>query len=309
MQIRKAIIPAAGLGTRFLPATKALPKEMLPIIDKPTIQFIVEEAVRSGIEDIIIITNRNKRAIEDHFDRSIELEMELEKNNKIKMYNSVKKISSMANIYYIRQKEALGLGHAIGCAKSFIGNEPFAVMLGDDIVASEKPALLQLINVYYQTGHSILGVQPVDPNIAYKYGIVAPEGNFSNRVCRVAGLVEKPKPGTAPSNVAILGRYILTPEIFNALEETAPGHNGEIQLTDALQLLLNKEPIYACDFSGKRFDVGDKMSYLSASIEFALSRDDLSDELAFYLAKLSLDKNQPIHGAIAKILKSKQSKK
>ncbi|MFS8541289.1 MAG: UTP--glucose-1-phosphate uridylyltransferase GalU, partial [Tissierellales bacterium] len=240
MRVKKAVIPAAGFGTRFLPYTKAQPKEMLPIVDKPTLQFIIEEAIESGIEEILIITGRNKTSIENHFDRSIELELELERKGKTDLLREIRKISNMVNIHYIRQKEPLGLGHAIYCAKSFIGNEPFAVLLGDDIVYSEKPCLKQLIEIFnvYQT--TILGVQQVPNEDVYKYGIIS--GKYlDNNVYKVKDMVEKPAVGKAPSNVAILGRYIITPSIFGILEKTKPGKNGEIQLTDALRELVKSE--------------------------------------------------------------------
>ena len=289
-KIRKAIIPAAGLGTRFLPATKAQPKEMLPIVDKPTIQYIIEEAIASGIEEILIITGRNKKCIEDHFDKSVELEMELEKSNKKEMLEMVKNISNMANIHFIRQKEPKGLGHAVHCAKTFVNNEPFAVLLGDDIVYNdEKPCLKQLINCYDEYKTSVLGVQTVDPQNVSKYGIV--NGiNIEDRVYKVKGLIEKPKLEEAPSNVAILGRYILTPRIFEILENTKPGKGGEIQLTDALLTLLGEEAIYAYDFEGKRYDVGDKLGFLEATVEYALRREDLKDGFKEYLKSLNLDK-------------------
>ena len=285
-KITKAIIPAAGLGTRFLPATKAQPKEMLPIVDKPTIQFIVEEAINSGIEDIMIITGRNKRAIEDHFDKSYELEAELEKSHKEELLELVRKISNLANIHYIRQKEARGLGHAILCAKSFIANEPFAVLLGDDIVYNEKtPCLKQMIHVFEHYQTSILGVQTVAPEDISKYGCVDCS-RVEERVYKVNGLVEKPKQEEAPSNIAILGRYIITPEIFECLENTAPGAGGEIQLTDALRALAEKQVMYAYDFEGRRYDVGDRLGFLEATVEYALRRKDLGGEFRTYLNKI-----------------------
>lgn len=285
MKVRKAVIPAAGLGTRFLPATKAQPKEMLPIVDKPTLQYIIEEAIESGIEEILIITGRNKSSIENHFDRSIELELELEKSNKPEVLREVRKISDMVNIHYIRQKEPKGLGHAIHCAKSFIGNEPFAVLLGDDIVYNPKPCLQQMMEAYEGHRHTLLGVQEVPINDVGKYGIVevAP---LTAKVGKVLGLVEKPSPLEAPSNVAILGRYIISPTIFDILEHTPPGKNGEIQLTDALQELAVREPIFAYQFEGKRYDVGNKQGFLEATVEFALRREDLKEEFMVYLKKL-----------------------
>lgn len=282
MRVRKAIIPAAGLGTRFLPATKAQPKEMLPIVDKPTIQYIIEEAVASGIEEILIITGRNKKSIEDHFDKSVELEMELSKANKEELLELVKGISDMVDIHYIRQKEPKGLGHAIYCAKSFVGNEPFAILLGDDVVDSEVPCLKQLINCYDEYKTSILGVQTVAKENVNKYGIV--DGlHIEDRVYKVKKLVEKPSVEEAPSNVAILGRYIITPQIFEILENTKPGKGGEIQLTDALETLISTEAMYAYDFEGRRYDVGDKLGFLEATIELALKRPELRDSFIEYL--------------------------
>lgn len=269
MNVKKAIIPAAGLGTRFLPATKAQPKEMLPIVDKPTIQYIIEEAVASGIEEILIITGRNKRAIEDHFDKSIELELQLENTHKTELLEMVRGISNMVDIHYIRQKEPKGLGHAISCAKTFVGNEPFAVMLGDDVVDSEVPCLKQLINCYNEYKTSILGVQQVPKENVCKYGIV--DGiHIEDRVYKVKGLVEKPSIEEAPSDIAILGRYIITPDIFDILENTPPGKGGEIQLTDALGILIKNQAMYSYCFEGRRYDVGDKLGFLQATVEFAL---------------------------------------
>ena len=282
MKVKKAIIPAAGLGTRFLPATKAQPKEMLPIVDKPTIQFIIEEAIASGIEEILIITGRNKKCIEDHFDKSIELEMELEKSGKSDLLELVRDISDMVDIHYIRQKEPKGLGHAIYCAKTFVGNEPFAVMLGDDVVDSKVPCLKQLIDCYSEYNTSILGVQKVPEDQVDKYGIV--NGRFiEDRVYKVNDLVEKPSPEEAPSNIAILGRYIITPEIFKHIENTKPGKGGEIQLTDALKSLITQEVMYAYEFDGKRYDVGDKLGFLQATIEYALKKPELRDNFVKYL--------------------------
>ncbi|ENZ30815.1 UTP-glucose-1-phosphate uridylyltransferase [Clostridium butyricum 60E.3] len=282
-KIRKAIIPAAGLGTRFLPATKAQPKEMLPIVDKPTIQYIIEEAIASGIEEILIITGRNKKCIEDHFDKSVELEMELEKNNKNELLELVQDISDMVDIHYIRQKEPKGLGHAIICAKTFVGNEPFAILLGDDIVYNdEKPCLKQLIECYDEYKTSILGVQTVDKESVSKYGIV--DGILiEDRVCKVKGLVEKPSIEEAPSNTAILGRYIVTPKIFDILDNTKPGKGNEIQLTDALLELIKEEAMYAYNFEGKRYDVGDKLGFLEATVEYALRKPEIRDDFIKYL--------------------------
>ncbi|AGX45182.1 UTP--glucose-1-phosphate uridylyltransferase GalU [Clostridium saccharobutylicum] len=285
-KIRKAIIPAAGLGTRFLPATKAQPKEMLPIVDKPTIQYIIEEAIQSGIEEILIITGRNKKCIEDHFDKSVELEMELAKNNKDELLELVQDISDMVDIHYIRQKEPKGLGHAIHCAKSFVGNEPFAILLGDDIVYNEeKPCLKQLIDCYDEYKTTILGVQNVAPQNVSKYGIV--DGiEIEDRVCKVKSLVEKPKTEDAPSNIAILGRYIVTPKIFEILEETKPGKGNEIQLTDALLELAKNEAMYAYNFEGRRYDVGDKLGFLEATVEYALRKPELKDDFMEYLKNI-----------------------
>ncbi len=282
MKVHKAIIPAAGLGTRFLPATKAQPKEMLPIVDKPTIQFIVEEAVASGIEDIIIVTGRNKRAIEDHFDKSYELEEVLKKTHKEELLALVKDISNLVNIHYIRQKEPKGLGHAIHCAKAFIGNEPFAVLLGDDIVKSDVPCLKQLIDVYDEYKTTVLGVQRVPQEDVSKYGIVAGK-QVDDRVTKVTDMIEKPEQDEAPSNIAILGRYIISPSIFSYLENATPGKGGEIQLTDALKEMMQHEAMYAYDFIGRRYDVGNKMGFLQATVEFALDRDDLKDEFSSWL--------------------------
>lgn len=285
-KIRKAIIPAAGLGTRFLPATKAQPKEMLPIVDKPTIQYIIEEAVASGIEEILIVTGRNKKCIEDHFDKSVELEMELEKNHKDQLLELVRNISDMVDIHYIRQKEPKGLGHAIYCAKSFVGDEPFAILLGDDIVYNEeKPCLKQLIDCYDQYKTTILGVQSVDAENVSKYGIV--DGvEIEDKVCKVKDLIEKPSREDAPSNTAILGRYIVTPEIFKILKNAKPGKGNEIQLTDALLELLKTEAIYAYNFEGRRYDVGDKLGFLEATVEYALRKPQLKDKFIGYLRSL-----------------------
>lgn len=282
MKVKKAIIPAAGLGTRFLPATKAQPKEMLPIVDKPTIQYIIEEAILSGIEDILIITGRNKKAIEDHFDKSYELEDTLEKKGKKELLKVVQEISNMTKIHYIRQKEANGLGQAIYYAKSFIKDEPFAVLLGDDVVYSKKPCLKQLIDQYDKYQKTILGVQEVSLDDVNKYGIVS--GNkIKDDLHKVKTLIEKPNKKDAPSNIAILGRYIITPDIFDILETTKPGSGGEIQLTDALKTLAEKDDMYAYTFKGRRYDVGNKLGFLEATVEFALRRDDLKDKFRAYL--------------------------
>ena len=285
MKVRKAIIPAAGLGTRFLPTTKAQPKEMLSIVDKPTIQYIVEEAVAAGIQDIIIVTGRNKRSIEDHFDRSIELELELEKSGKNDMLEMVKDISEMANIHYIRQKEPRGLGHAILTARHFIGNEPFAVLLGDDVVVSKKPCLGQMMEVYNEYKTSVLGVQRVDHSVVSKYGI-ADCKMIEDRVYKVKDLVEKPPIEEAPSDIAILGRYIITPAVFDFLETQDAGTGGEIQLTDALRRLAKSEAMYAYDFKGHRYDVGTKCGFIQANIEFALRNPEIKDEMLEYINAL-----------------------
>ncbi|AUN16062.1 UTP--glucose-1-phosphate uridylyltransferase GalU [Paraclostridium sordellii] len=290
-RVRKAIIPAAGLGTRFLPATKSQPKEMLPIVDKPTLQYIIEEAVNSGIEEILIVTGRSKKSIEDHFDRSIELELELEQKGKLDMLKIVQDISNMVDIYFIRQKEPKGLGHAIYCAKSFVGDEPFAVLLGDDIVDSDKPCLKQLIGAYDEYNTSILGVQEVAKENTDKYGILDVK-HIEDRVYKVNDMVEKPRVEEAPSNIAILGRYIITPAIFEILENQKPGKGGEIQLTDALKTLGEHEAIYAYNFEGKRYDVGDKLGFLKATVDYALKRPELkSDFIEFLKEKVSLENN------------------
>jgi UTP--glucose-1-phosphate uridylyltransferase len=282
-KVKKAIIPAAGLGTRFLPATKAMPKEMLPIVDKPTIQYIIEEAVASGIEDIIIVTGKGKRAIEDHFDNSFELEQNLIEKGKFELLSEVQKSSQMADIHYIRQKEPKGLGHAIWCARKFIGNEPFAVLLGDDIVQADKPCLKQLIEQYERYQASVLGVQKVPMEEVSRYGIV--NGNeIGERFFSVNSLVEKPKMEEAPSNLAIMGRYILNPRIFDILGDQGPGAGGEIQLTDAIAGLNRYEAVYAYDFEGTRHDVGEKMGFIQTTIEFALQKEELRSDLLNYLS-------------------------
>ncbi|MFC7786755.1 UTP--glucose-1-phosphate uridylyltransferase GalU [Rossellomorea sp. GCM10028870] len=284
-KVRKAIIPAAGLGTRFLPATKAQPKEMLPIVDKPTIQYIIEEAVASGIEDIIIVTGRGKRAIEDHFDKSYELEETLAKKGKYDQLEEVQGISKLANIHYIRQKEPLGLGHAISCASRFIGNEPFAVLLGDDIVHSpDSPCLKQLVDVYERYNSSVIGVQQVPEQDVSKYGVISINQNgIEEGVYHINDLVEKPKKEEAPSNYAIMGRYILRPEIFSILENLTPGAGGEIQLTDAIKKLNELQMVVGYEFEGERYDVGDKFGFIKATVEFALERGDLQVQVMDYL--------------------------
>ncbi|MDQ0063149.1 UTP--glucose-1-phosphate uridylyltransferase GalU [Paenibacillus harenae] len=282
-RIRKAIIPAGGLGTRFLPATKAQPKEMLPIIDKPAIQYIVEEAVQSGIESIIIVSGRNKRAIEDHFDKSAELEAELEERGNEEMLAVVKEISQLADIYYVRQKEPLGLGHAVLCARRFIAEEPFAVLLGDDILVSQPPCLRDMIDIYERDRSSVVAVMEVPWDQTHKYGIVDIE--TGDKVARVRDIVEKPLPGQAPSNYAVVGRYVLDPAIFDLLERAKPGKGGEIQLTDSLQELNRISSLSAYRFDGRRHDVGDKLGFVQATIDFALERDDLSADVKRYLLK------------------------
>lgn len=282
-RIKKAVIPAAGYGTRFLPATKATPKEMLPIVDKPTIQYIVEEAKNSGIEDILIISGHGKRAIEDHFDSAPALEAELLKKGKLDMLKMVQETADI-NIHYIRQRYMRGLGDAILCAKAFMGDEPFAVLLGDDVVYNpEKPALKQLIDVYEATGGSVLGCQEVPDDKVSAYGIVAGSETDDKRLMRVSDMVEKPALEEAPSHMAVLGRYIIKPQIFSILENTAPGKGGEIQLTDALKVLAKEDAVYAYNFAGQRYDLGDKLGFLKATVEFALRRTDLGDSFRAYL--------------------------
>ncbi|PJW16041.1 UTP--glucose-1-phosphate uridylyltransferase GalU [Geobacillus sp. WSUCF-018B] len=286
-KVRKAIIPAAGLGTRFLPATKAMPKEMLPIVDKPTIQYIVEEAIASGIEDIIIVTGKGKRAIEDHFDIAFELEQNLIEKGKYDLLEKVKEPSKV-DIHYIRQKEPKGLGHAVWCARNFIGDEPFAVLLGDDIVQAETPCLKQLIDQYEQTLSSVIGVKRVPDNETHRYGIIDPLEQHGRRY-QVRQFVEKPAPGTAPSNLAIMGRYILTPEIFLFLEKQEAGAGGEIQLTDAIQKLNEIQRVFAYEFEGKRYDVGEKIGFIKTTIEFALQHDELREDLIQFMERVLND--------------------
>jgi UTP--glucose-1-phosphate uridylyltransferase len=285
MRIKKAIIPAAGLGTRFLPATKAQPKEMLPIVDKPSIQYIVEEAIASGIEDIIIVTGRNKRAIEDHFDKSVELELMLSKTGKDDLLHMVQTVSNLADVHYIRQKEPLGLGHAVLCARKFIGNEPFALLLGDDIIASEPPCLKGMLDLYEQVETSVIAVQEVPWSEVDKYGIISPAG-MEREVEFIRDLVEKPERESAPSNLAVIGRYVIEPEIFAILEHQEPGRGGEIQLTDALRVLNRDKPMAIFRQTGNRYDTGDKLGYIQATIEFALKREELAPALRSYLQEL-----------------------
>jgi UTP--glucose-1-phosphate uridylyltransferase len=294
-RVRKAVFPAAGLGTRFLPATKAQPKEMLPLVDKPLIQYGVEEAMHSGIQNIIIVTGRGKSSIEDHFDVSFELEQLLESKNKTEMLSMVRGISDMIDISYVRQKEALGLGHAVLRAKELVGNEPFATVLSDDIIASETPCIRQLLDVYEFYGASVLALMEVPTDQISAYGVVDAElisdNGRENRLYRIRNLVEKPKAADAPSNLAIIGRYILTPEIFHCIESIEPGSGGEIQLTDALKYMLRNRPIYGLKFEGTRYDAGDKLGFLRATVEFALNRHDLGGSFREYLKKLCLDQS------------------
>lgn len=289
-KVKKAIIPAAGWGTRFLPATKAQPKEMLPIVDKPAIQYTVEEAVASGIEDIIIVTGRNKRAIEDHFDRATELELILKEKGRHDLLNLIEDISNLVDIHYVRQKEALGLGHAIYCARKFIGDEPFAVLLGDDLIDAQVPCLRQLMDIYEQYQASVLAVQEVRREDVSKYGIVKPmtgDDTAGKNYFRVEDLVEKPAVDEAPSNFAVIGRYIINPEVFEILGRIKPGAGGEIQLTDALGELVKTQPIYACVFNGERYDVGDKLGFLEATVMYALANPELGPEFRKFLKNLT----------------------
>lgn len=289
MKVKKAIIPAAGFGTRFLPATKAQPKEMLPIVDKPAIQYIVEEAINSGIEEILIVYGRNKKSIADHFDKSPELERMLKDKGKDELLEITEKISNMANVHFIRQKEMKGLGHAILCAKTFVRDEPFAILLGDDIVYNDgEPCLKQLLKVYDKHQCSVLGVQTIDESQVDKYGIIAGE-KIGDRTYTVTDMVEKPDVGHAPTNVAILGRYILNPEIFEILENTAPGKGGEVQLTDGMKHMLESQKMVAYDFEGIRYDTGDKLGFLKATVEFALRHDEVKDGFAEYLKELKVE--------------------
>jgi UTP--glucose-1-phosphate uridylyltransferase len=286
MRIKKAVIPAAGLGTRFLPATKAQPKEMLPIVDKPAIQYIVEEAVQSGIENILIVTGRNKKSIEDHFDKSVELEHSLYAKGKQSLLEEVQAISEMANIHFIRQKEPLGLGHAIGCARQFVGDDPFAVLLGDDIMVSDPPALAQMVHLYEKTGNQIIGVRQVEAANVSKYGIIDSNG-VVDRVHRVTNLVEKPSLAEAPSRTAVMGRYILKPSIFPILDQIERGAGGEYQLTDALKEVSQTEELLALELEGRRYDIGDQFGYIQAILEIGLMRKELQPMLTPYLQKLA----------------------
>jgi UTP--glucose-1-phosphate uridylyltransferase len=292
MKVRKAVFPAAGMGTRFLPATKATPKEMLPLVDKPLIQYGVEEAIHSGIQNIIVVTGRGKSSIEDHFDVSFELEQLLESKGKTELLSMVRAISDMIDISYVRQKEALGLGHAVHRAKELVGNEPFAAILSDDVIASETPCVRQLLDVYEYYGASVLALMEVPKEQISAYGVVDAEpvadNGLGNRLFRIRNMVEKPKPADAPSNLAIIGRYILTPEIFHCVEAIEPGSGGEIQLTDALKYMLRNRPIYGLKFEGTRYDAGDKLGFLKATVEFALNRHDLGQPFRQYLKNLCI---------------------
>lgn len=286
-KVRKAVIPAAGLGTRFLPATKAQPKEMLPLLDKPAIQYVVEEAVRAGLTDILIITGRGKRSIEDHFDRSIELEHFLESRGKFDELKQVREITDMATIHYIRQRDPLGLGHAVSVAEDHVGAEPFAVLLGDDIMAESNPLLSEMIRVHDRYGRSVLAAMEVARDDVSLYGCIEPEFVEEDRLARVLSIVEKPHPDEAPSNLAAIGRYVLTPEVFDALRHLEPGVGGEIQLTDAVNVLAQEQAVYAHVFEGGRFDVGNKLDYVKATIELAIDRDDIGKDLRKWLVELA----------------------
>jgi UTP--glucose-1-phosphate uridylyltransferase len=282
MQVRKAVFPVAGLGTRFLPATKSSPKEMLPLIDKPLVHYVVEEAVAAGIEHILFVTGRGKRALEDYFDISFELEALLQEKGKDKAFKEIRDIADMVKIYYVRQKQALGLGHAILCAREFVGDEPFAVLLGDDIIDAEKPCLAQLLDVYQKYRGTVLALEQVPMENISSYGCVR-ANQLSDRVFEVLDMVEKPKREEAPSNLAIIGRYVLTPDIFPILEKQQPGKGGEIQLTDAIRMLLQEEAVYGCRFDGVRHDCGDKLGFLKATVDMALKREEFNSEFKAFL--------------------------
>ncbi|MDA8202707.1 MAG: UTP--glucose-1-phosphate uridylyltransferase GalU [Chloroflexi bacterium] len=290
MRVRKAVFPAAGWGTRFLPATKAQPKEMLPLVDRPVIQYAVEEAVAAGIEQVIIVTSSQKRAIEDHFDLSFELEHLLEERGEIERLRQIRHISDLAQVAYVRQKEQLGLGHAVLMAKELVGHEPFAVILSDDVVVGERPCIGQLIHAYHQTHSSVVAVMEVAPDETQRYGVIGgePVDGHDGRLWRVDRVVEKPRPEDAPSNMAIIGRYILTPKIFDKLEQTTRGAGGEIQLTDAIEALMEEQPVHGYVFEGTRYDAGTTMGWLKASVELALARPDLGPEFAEYLRGLEI---------------------
>jgi UTP--glucose-1-phosphate uridylyltransferase len=288
MMVRKGVFPAAGLGTRFLPATKAQPKEMLPIVDKPTIQYVVEEAVASGLSEIIIVTGRNKRAIEDHFDASFELEYYLADRGKVEELAQIRTISELASVCYVRQKEPLGLGHAILCARALVGEESFGVFLGDDIIGrADTPCMRQLLDVFASYGGPVVAVEQVPRERIHQYGVIAGR-HLGQNVYEITDLVEKPNAQDAPSDLAIIGRYVLTPEIFGILADTAADARGEIQLTDGLRTLRTRRPMYAVQFDGRRYDTGDKLGFLKATVEFALDRPDLADEFRRYLKSLDL---------------------
>jgi UTP--glucose-1-phosphate uridylyltransferase len=287
-RVRKAVFPAAGLGTRFLPATKAQPKEMLPLVDKPTIQYVVEEAVASGLSEIIIVTGRNKRAIEDHFDAAFELEYYLNDRGKLEELAQIKTISELASVSYVRQKEPLGLGHAILCARALVGDEPFGVFLGDDIIGqTDVPCMRQLLDVYERYNAPVVAIMQVPPTHIHQYGVIAGR-NVGDNVWEIDDLVEKPRAQDAPSDMAIIGRYVLPPELFPILSETRADTRGEIQLTDALRTLRSRGPMYGVAFRGKRYDTGDKLGFLKATVEFALARPDLADDFRAYLKSLAL---------------------
>jgi UTP--glucose-1-phosphate uridylyltransferase len=290
MKVRKAVFPAAGLGTRFLPATKAQPKEMLPLVDKPIIQYGVEEAMSSGCDQIIIITGRGKQSIEDHFDVSYELETMLEQRKKTDLLQIVRSISDMIHVAYVRQKEALGLGHAVLMARELVGNEPFAVLLADDVIDNPVPALKQMADVFNQNQCSVIAAQVVEGKMISSYGVfeTAPAEGFNGRLFEIKNMVEKPKFEEAPSNLAVIGRYILTPTIFDCLSQTQPGAGGELQLTDGMRLLLKREKMYGYIYEGRRHDTGDKLGFLKATVEFALKRDDLGTPFREYLKGLKL---------------------
>ena len=285
MKVKKGVIPAAGLGTRFLPATKAQPKEMLPVVDKPAIQYVVEEAVRTGIDDILIVTGRGKRTLEDHFDRSFELERALEESGKHDLLKEIQEVSEMAAIHYIRQKQPRGLGHAIATAEHHVGGQPFAVLLGDDIVAATDPLLARMVEVYERYGRTVIAVQEVPREDIHLYGVITPEP-VDDDLSRVLDIVEKPKAEDAPSNLAAIGRYVFTPEIFDALRETKPGVGGEVQITDAIAMLAKEQAVYAFRFDGVRYDIGKKLDYIRATVEMAVDREDIGPEVREFLTDL-----------------------
>lgn len=289
-KIRKAVIPVAGLGTRFLPATKAIPKEMLTIVDRPTIQYIVEEAVASGIEEVILITSEGKAAIENHFDYDFQLDTVLKEKNKVLLREELNNISNLIDIVSVRQKEPLGLGHAIWMARNVVGNEPFIVLLGDDLVRSKVPCCKQMIDLFEQIGESIVAVQRVPMDQTHQYGIVEGEATGIQRTYKVTNMVEKPSPGSSPSDMAIIGRYLLMPDVFEYLGRTKPGHGGEIQLTDSLVELARRRGMYAYEFVGRRYDAGDKLGYLKAVVDFAISHPTLGKAFKEYIRSASQEK-------------------